>query len=1018
MTTSTPQPRPHQLQALTDLTAALALHDRTQLIMACGTGKTLVGRWHAQASDAEQILVLLPSLALVSQTLREWRRATGQVNTGWRFRAMVVCSDPTTTEGIAERGLEDDGETVPSTVWSTAQARVTTDPAVAARFMREHTPGQPQVIFSTYHSSPVIAQAQRAAGDAHRFDLVLCDEAHRLAGRPSDAFATVLDPRQVVARKRVFMTATPKAFAGEGHSMDNPAVFGPVSHTVTFGDAIAVGLLTDYQVLVVAGRGSDAEAGESVPAVLAKAIDGHNLQRVLTFHGRVAKAEAFATAIDGHQTPGGRQLAARHVSGSMRTSRRVETINWLGEPDVDPGAVRLVSNARCLSEGVDVPAVDGLLFADQRSSVVDVLQAVGRVLRTSPGKNIGTIVLPVTLPEDSDDDTSLLLDKAFSNVWTVLRSLRAHDQRLATEFDEAAREIARRPGANHHGGWRIPRVQFVFPDGVDMPNLELRAVREIGTMWSRNLGLLQAWAEANNGKLVPRGAKALDGTVNIGEWCEQQRIARRRGLLDTDRTQLLEAVPGWSWDKADTWWRDTYQLLVEYAGEHGTVADHHTGESRFAGMYNREHPRRHLGVWMAAQRQAFRLGTLSADYQQLLETLPGWAWDGGLPEVDVEHVEALRQFVEFEKHANVPAGHIEDGLRLDAWCWAVRRRKLTGHLSPVLEDEILAATPSKDRPATRFQWEKNETLWRLGYFALQQYAARESNATPPASHREQLPDTDVGLGQWGALQRFKHRQGRLEERFVALLEAVPGWVWEVELKTVEAAEPVNLTGFATEHGRPGAWSRPHFCKCEVCLAAKRASQNNAARRKAPRLTDPVPVGEVRAHVTDLEQLVVEHMGNVGHVTRNGRTLMAAVADVPLGMLRKLSNGTLEEIERAHRDRLLALSLEDVLSSSTAEGSRGRTVSSLTAQVDSGPTLALFDDLAARGFSATWVGRELGYHGAPQIRRGRTVQLRIAKSVAELHTRVGDLVMPPLSRSTPKPSLAELRATHAREQVAS
>lgn len=223
--TTTPTPRPHQVAALTDLTAALAVHDRTQLVMACGTGKTLVGRWHAQASDANQVLVLLPSLALVAQTLREWRRATGQLNAGWRFEALVVCSDPTTAAGVAERTAEDDKTDVDANTWSAVGAEVTTDPRRAARFLRNHRPNRPQVVFSTYHSSPVIAQAQAATDVA--FDLAICDEAHRLAGSPSAAFATVLDARRIVARKRLFMTATPKD-RGET-SMDDPRTFGPVA---------------------------------------------------------------------------------------------------------------------------------------------------------------------------------------------------------------------------------------------------------------------------------------------------------------------------------------------------------------------------------------------------------------------------------------------------------------------------------------------------------------------------------------------------------------------------------------------------------------------------------------------------------------------------------------------------------------------------------------------------------------------------------------------------------------------
>lgn len=1016
-----PQPRPHQTDALLDLQRSLAVHDRTQLIMACGTGKTLVGRWHAQASDASLVLVLLPSLALVAQTLREWRRATGNRATGWGFQALVVCSDPTTTEGSEERAVNDDGIDISTRAWEQQQAQVTTDPRVAAGFLRAHQPGQRRVVFSTYHSAPVVAAAQIQAtrgGDPVVFDLAICDEAHRLAGRPSPAFATILDTRKIVARKRVFMTATAKPFASDdGYSMDDPTVFGPVAHTVTFGEAITAGMLTDYQVLVIAGRRDSEVEGNTVPAVLAKAIDEHRISRVLTFHGRVAKAGAFAKALDNFTTPEGKTLRAKHVSGVMPTSDRSRTLEWLADTAKPTAEVRVVSNARCLSEGIDVPAVDGILFADQRSSIVDIIQAIGRVLRPSPGKKIGSIVLPVELDTD-DDDTELALS-AFSHVWAVLRGLRAHDQRLAEDIDELTRERAQFPERHHQGGWRVPRINFIIPDGIDLNELHLRAVNEVGSTWERNYGLMQAWAWRSNGKLIPRLTKVHTDTgvlVYLGEWCEQQRILRRRGVIDPTRASRLEEIPGWAWDKAEAWWANTYEILLAWAEAYGTVADNTTGPSVFKGMKNASYPRQDLGIWMAQQRQAYRLGTLTTDYIKLLEQLPGWAWDGGLPEVDVNHVEALRQFVEFEKHANVPDDHLEDGLRLGAWCWAVRRRALNKRLAPVLLDEIMAATPSKFLSDRRFQWEKDETQWRLKYFALRQFAEREGHTTATGQTKEKLPDATVNLGPWVAQQRFKRRHGDLDDRKAALLEALPGWQWEIEVTVVQAEPPVDLTGFATDHGQPGAYSRPHFCKCEVCLAAKRETARLHARNKAPRLIEPVPAEPARQHLAALEIGFQSKDKDGGH-TRNGRTLISAVTGVALGQVRKVLDGSATEIERTHADALLALTLNDLLAARGETGSRGREISALTAKVDSGPTFKLLDDLNDRGFGLTWVGRELGYHQAPQLRRDGKVQARIANAIAELHASVGTRVMPPRPMQQRMPSLRELIAAEQQPAAA-
>lgn len=990
------QPRPHQVAALADLTRALAVHDRTQLVMACGTGKTLVGRWYAQSSEANRILVLLPSLGLVAQTLREWRRANR--GSSWRFNALVVCSDPTTAEGAAERAGDAAENLIPleEGTWEEVEARVTTSVRRAADWLQRRT-DQVTVVFSTYHSSPVVSEAQGLCAGERVFDLVLCDEAHRLAGRPSEAFATVLDARRIAGRKRVFMTATPRAFAGEvGTSMDDPRLFGPIAHTVSFGDAIKAGLLTDYQVVVMAASKEQNHDGSigAVAAAVMRAIDKHGLRRILTFHGSVAKASAFANGLEGRTSASGVPLEAQHVSGRTSAAGRAAVLDWLADPD-SQGA-RIVSNARCLSEGIDVPAVDAVCFADQRSSVVDIIQAIGRALRPSPGKTVGTIVLPVVVEDDADIDTELSLSD-FAHVWTVLRALRAHDQRFDQEILTAVRSKV-----TGRGGWRLRRVHLDLPADLALPEVELRLVDELGSMWDRNLALLERWAGENNGRLIPRAQKVphADGCVNLGEWAEQQRIAHRRGVLGPDRARLLDLVPGWTWDKAAARWTATLEVLRAYAGEHGTVAERLAGESRFVGMKDCETPRRDLGVWMATQRQAHRLGTLSEDRAAALEALPGWEWDAGLPEIDVAMVEALRVFVEFEKHAEVPEAHLEDGLRLGAWCWAIRRRRWTDTLAPALFDEIRAATPSKFR-AGHFDWAKTATQWRIGYFALRQFAQREGNSRPGAKVREELPDTTVGIGQWVALQRMNHRRGLLDERQVRLLETLPGWVWEVELQTVEAQEPVALPE-GSRHGTPGAYAN-HGCKCAECLEWRRSSDRARLAAKRDHIEDPVQAADAQQHLAMLEAAGVK------------RGVIVAVSGVPLGVIRKVAKGTLR-MERNHRDQLLLTSVEACQAQESADGSRGRSISPANERIDPAPTWVLLDDLAERGFGMHWVSKELGYAGGIQISRERRVLRRVHDAIRDLYRRVEDRTMPDLPRNVRRPSLDELiAAEHADAQ---
>lgn len=987
---TTLQPRPHQIEALANLVAAFAVHDRVQLVMACGTGKTLVGRWHAEASEAREVLVLVPSLALLAQTLREWRRQHS-----WRFEALVVCSDPSTSAGAAERaeGSDDDDPD-----WSTVQARVTTDPTVAAAFLGRARADRPQVIFSTYHSAPVVAAAQRRS--AVVFDLAICDEAHRLAGSPREEFGLILDSRAVVARRRLFMTATPRV-AG-ACSMDDPKVFGPVAHTVSFGDAIKAGLLVDYQVLVVGARAGSENADDpksTVPAAVLDVIDRHGARKVLTFHSLVSRTAAFAVAVNGARTSSGRRIAARHLSGAMPTSTRVAGLAWLADPAATD--VRLISNARVLNEGVDVPAVDSVCFADTRSSVIDIVQAVGRVLRPSPGKRIGSIVVPVTLPADGDDDTELLLSR-FSTVWTVLKGLRSHDQRFAGELAAATHTYVRH---GRRGGHIPSRVRFFLPAEADVDKIQLRLVQDVGDAWERFFAGCREWAYAHPGRRLPRSTRWQQ--MAIGEWAVKQRTARAHGVLPPERARRLEDIPDWYWDVTDAAWEDSFSVLQAFAAAYGTLTENTTGRSVFDGLVAARADGRRLGLWVAAQRQAHRDGRLDPNRAAQLASLPGWTWQSASAD-DLAHVDALRRFVEFEHHAIVPAGHVEDGLKLDRWVWNIRRRKLTGTLSPALEDEIWAATPSRWRTGARvrWQWETQETQWRLAFTALRQFTDREGHACPRGSTREQLEDGSVRLGQWVSLQRHRHRTGDLDSDKVTALVALPGWRWDGSPGGARPAErPLELPAHL-EHGKAGAAA--HGCHCQPCIDYRRGGdRRRLARAREARAAAGLPGGRARRQLLHLEEGIRGFAAPDRHRSGTGRSLVAATSGVPLGVLRTLASNPEARILAEHETRLLATTVEACLSNVSRSGSRGRGIQRVSHRVDATTTRQLIHDLETRGFTLGWIGRELGYTGGLQV-CGDTVTVRIARQVADLHRAVGDLTVTRTHRTQTLPRLADLR----------
>ena len=483
-------PKPHQQAAIKDVLAGFQKHDRGRLIMACGTGKTLTGLWIREALGSRRTLLLVPSISLVQQNLKEWGRHARE-----DFDCLVVCSDETVArdrDDPALRYVADLG------------IKPTTNPKEIAAFLSKRR-CRPALVISTYQSCERVARGQTKA--RKWFDLAICDEAHRLVGHAESHFATVLHDRTIRARRRLFMTATPRYFTQRAKekgaeqeielvSMDDETKFGPDFHVLSFHDAITAKpepLLTDYQVVVIGVTNAEAKAWVADAKLvrtkdgletdartlaaqigLAKAVKQYDLTRMITFHRSIRRASRFVDgdrrdslpAVMAKMRPTNRpsgSLWARHVSGETAASKRASLLKELGELPRDTRG--LISNCACLGEGVDVPTLDGVAFIDPKGSVVDIIQAVGRVIRKSGDKKIGTIIIPVFVDESEDEDHALE-SSAFQPVWQVLKALRAHDRRLADELDELRTSLGKQVG----GGKRIKLPANIV---LDVPRLLL-----------------------------------------------------------------------------------------------------------------------------------------------------------------------------------------------------------------------------------------------------------------------------------------------------------------------------------------------------------------------------------------------------------------------------------------------------------------------------------------------------------------------------------------------------------------
>ena len=532
--------------------------------------KTFTTLWIKEKLESKRTLVLLPSLSLLSQTLREWTFAASQP-----FDVLCVCSDET----VGKRGEDEIIHSIAELAFP-----VTSDISDIQQFLNSEGD---KVIFSTYHSSPLVADAQ-ADQLIPPFDLVVADEAHRCTGKVSSAFATVLDNDRIIATKRLFATATPRTYTTtvkkqaedrgvEVVGMDDEAVFGKVLYSLPFGEAIRKELLTDYRIVIIGvdspmiaewiknreliktdtGIENDAES-MAAQIGLIKAIKDYDLKRIISFHNRVSRAESFKN--DMHQVldwiseehrPSG-ELWTDFVSGAMPTDKRRQKLDYL--KGLNKNQRGLLTNARCLSEGVDVPSLDSVAFIDPKNSQVDIVQAVGRAIRLSQDKKFGTIVIPVFI-EQGDDAVSSIEASNFKPVWEVLNAFKSHDEELSQQLDTLRTELGKKSGSTF-GSNSLPKVTIDLPSSVDVSfsdSLRTYLVDQSTASWYFWFGLLLKW-RAETKKNLPEISEIYQNK-KIGKWSGDQRAQYKRGNLSKKRSDALNSLSGWSWDLVDTLWQ-------------------------------------------------------------------------------------------------------------------------------------------------------------------------------------------------------------------------------------------------------------------------------------------------------------------------------------------------------------------------------------------------------------------------------------------------------------------------------
>ncbi|MFZ4440528.1 MAG: Helicase associated domain protein [Syntrophales bacterium] len=781
---------PHitQQEAIEAAVSHYGKNKRGQLILPCGAGKTLASIWISEKLGAKKILIMLPSLSLLSQTLKEWA-----INASMPFRYLCICSDTTV----------DLGNDSPIENISAMDVPVTTEFEAIRDFLKDPT-SKTSIIFSTYQSSKVLSAAVLDSGTT--FDIGIFDEAHRTAGTKVGVWGIALVDEKIPINHRIFMTATPKIYAPHITkkakeedvlicSMDDAEMYGHPFYEIGFAEAVKRGHITDYKVIVICVTDSEVkeiiEKGGKVITdqdhewdakalakgiALVKGIRAYGLRKAFTFHGRVDSAKAFTDTSKPYginqifkllepERETQKSVGFFHVNGTMSSGTRSNILKEFESVDIG-----IMSNARCLVEGVNIPAVDTVAFIDPKRSLIDIVQATGRAMRKADWKKNGYIFIPVFLEEDSDPE-EIIQNSDFGTVWEVLQAMLDQDQRMQGIVSKM--RILQGKGEKDSQVWKdamseyTEKIEFYdLPIKIDknrfIERLNTRIVEIIGRTWDFWYGLTLRYKEEFSDPNVPQYYITAEGYF-LSYWQREQRKKYKNGKLSSEGIARLEKI-GFKWVMLEDQFEKGFQKTLLYKESSGNPNAPRTYKT--AEGYS-------LGTWQNNQRTKYWNGELSPDRIKPLEEI-GFKWEK-------QEKKFVEKFDRFEKgfqetlhykeskgNPNAPQIYkTAEGYSLGAWQNSQKKKYSNGKLSA---DQI------KRLEKIGFTWKEKiiEEPFEKGFLETLLYKEITGNPNAPQIY---ITAEGYSLGAWQNNQKKKYSSWRLSPDRTKRLEDI-GFKWE------------------------------------------------------------------------------------------------------------------------------------------------------------------------------------------------------------------------------------------------
>lgn len=754
------KPLPHQDIAIDKVINHFNKNDRGQLILPCGAGKSLTSLWIKERLKPKNTIVLVPSLALLRQMKNEWAK-----HKRTKYKYICVCS---------EKDIDRDAQLTEFSL-SEIGGNVSLNPKVISSFL-ENSNSKSRIVFSTYQSLPEVEKAINLIKD-FKFDLAICDEAHKTAGNKQKVFGIIHENFRIDVDKRLYMTATPrvasqqlKNLLGDKikflYDMSNSRVYGKEAHRMSFADAIP-NILCDYKIIGIGV--SDIEVKKFLDQrnfvtndetideyahnyALKIAMEKYKAFHALSFHHTVNGSKAFS---ERHSSLFGESIFSKFVSGKHSSGVRQAILKEFSKREMG-----VVANARCLTEGVDVPTIDLIYFCDPKNSKVSIVQAAGRALRKdrTGKKTLGYIVVPIF--HRQEEDVEKAIDKSvFKNVIQVIRSLCDHDERLQAEIND----IAYKKGKKN----RNSKIEFSFANAETERIIKLvgfkeklktslfnQIIEKTNDSWDLRYRELQEYYEEYGNSDVP--ARYINKT--LGTWCVRQRVDYKAGRLSPSEIKKLEKLD-FNFKPRGNNVKYLIEKVIKFKEKYG-----HTN----IPIKSKDFPKlgklvnRYRGVYKNGTKNKKGeivhkgLGKLKPKEIEILDNL-GFIWQARRRDWS-EYFSEAKKYLELHGHLNVTQP--ENG---PLYRWLYKIRKNPQNLTKEQIKQIESLNISLDSIVSK----KKNFKWEDHYLALKQFKEKFDHIDVPRHMEEYRP-----LYNWIKFQLNAHKKGKLTSLKLQKLEKI------------------------------------------------------------------------------------------------------------------------------------------------------------------------------------------------------------------------------------------------------